>query len=76
MNFSLSWTTARHWLSVAGSVFIGGAAGYVQALLTAGKLTSLPYKQIAIGAVLAGLLAIGHLGQIPGRPSDTNTTEV
>ena len=62
---TLSWVTLRNWLSVGGSVFAGGAIGYLQANLSAGFTGALPWKQIAIGAGMAGLVAVVHLAQIP-----------
>lgn len=62
---NLSWIGLRNWLSVAGATFAGGAAGYLQANMTAGFTGALPWKQIGLGAAMAGLVAIAHLAQVP-----------
>jgi len=63
----LSWTTLENWLSLAGATFLGGAVGYLQADLTPGALASgaIPWKQVIIGAILTGAVAVAHLAQVP-----------
>jgi hypothetical protein len=65
MKFSLKWTSIENWLSVIGATFVGGATGYVEANLQAGLSGATPWKQIAIGAGVMGVVAVVHLAQIP-----------
>ncbi len=72
MRLSLSWTSRRNWMSVAGALFIGGATGYVQTNLTAGLSGAMPWKQIIIGAAVMGGLSIFHLAQVPESTPSSN----
>ena len=71
MKFSVSWAKLENWLSVAGSAFVGAGIGYVQADLTQAITGAMPWKQIVIGAVAAGAIAVAHLAQVPGAPTTT-----
>lgn len=62
---NLSWATAKNWLSVAASAFVGGAAGYLQANMTEGFTGAMPWRSIEIGAAVAGIIAVAHLAQVP-----------
>lgn len=62
-RMSLRWTTWKNWLSVAVWTFIGGAAMYLSVADADTVLTH--WKRFAIGAALAGVIAVAHLGQIP-----------
>ncbi len=66
----LSWTTLENWLSVAGMTALGGAVGYLQANMTAGLTGQVPWKQIAVGALLAGTAAVVHLAQVPPQSQE------
>lgn len=64
---SLSWTNWKHWLSVGGTTFAGGALAYVYANLSG--LAGGKWKAVAGGAVIAGLAAVFHLAQVPSVPA-------
>ena len=59
----------KHWLSVGGATFCGGAVGYMQTHLSTGIPTGeQQVRAFAIGAALAGAIALSHLFQT--RPGD------
>lgn len=72
---SLSWTSAKHWLSVAATAFIGAAVGYESSHFV--QITSGQWKLALVGGALAGVAAVVHLAQIPGTTNvQSQSTEV
>lgn len=60
---SLSWTTWKHWLSVAAVTFGGAAVGYEEAHLA--NILSGQWKLALVGGLVAGVSAVLHLAQVP-----------
>jgi hypothetical protein len=71
-TFSLRWIKLCHGLSVAAAMFLGGASSYILPWVNGVVPPASQWKGIAVGAVLAGIVAVAHLAQVPKKPSESS----